>query len=163
VYKKILVPLDGSELAECVLSHVESIARGCGVQEVLFLRVVEPLHWVVGPSYPPGGVDYVSGLSQEEIGRIDSESRAAAENYLSQVVNRTKFDGVTVRSEVINGKAAENTAEYATRKEVDLITIATHGRSGVSRWVWGSVADQVLRSSCVPVLMVRAPGCVPGV
>jgi nucleotide-binding universal stress UspA family protein len=46
---------------------------------------------------------------------------------------------------------------------VDLIIIATHGRSGVSRWVWGSVADRILRSSCVPVLMVRAPGCVPGI
>ena len=163
MYKKILVPLDGSELAECVLPHVESITSGCGVQEVLFLRVVEPLHWVVGPSYPPGGVDYGSGLSQEDIRRISSESRAAAEDYLSQVENRTNFVGVTVRSEVINGEAGESIAEYATKNGVDLITIATHGRSGVSRWVWGSVADRVLRSSCLPVLMVRAPGCVPGV
>jgi len=46
---------------------------------------------------------------------------------------------------------------------VDLIVIATHGRSGVSRWVWGSVADRILRSACVPVLMVRAPGCFPGI
>ena len=49
------------------------------------------------------------------------------------------------------------------KNEVDLIAISTHGRSGISRWVWGSVADRVLRSACVPVLMVRAPGCVPGV
>jgi nucleotide-binding universal stress UspA family protein len=41
--------------------------------------------------------------------------------------------------------------------------IATHGRSGISKWVWGGVADRILRSSCVPVLMVRAPGCVPGI
>ena len=54
-------------------------------------------------------------------------------------------------------------AEYATKNEIDLIVIATHGRSGVSRWVWGSVADRILRSACVPVMMVRAPGCVPGV
>jgi nucleotide-binding universal stress UspA family protein len=44
--------------------------------------------------------------------------------------------------------------------DFDLIIIATHGRSGVSRWVWGSVAERILRSACVPVLMVRAPGCV---
>ena len=47
-------------------------------------------------------------------------------------------------------------------RDRDLV-IATHGRSGVSRWVWGSVADRILRSACVPVLMVRAPGCVPGI
>jgi nucleotide-binding universal stress UspA family protein len=61
------------------------------------------------------------------------------------------------------GKVAESIADYATKNGVDLIIIATHGRSGVSRWVWGSVADRVLRSACVPVLMVRAPGCVPGI
>jgi nucleotide-binding universal stress UspA family protein len=155
MYKKILVPLDGSELAECVLGHVEAIAKGCGVQQVVLLRVVEPVH------IPAGG--YEGGFSEEDIKRINSENRAAAGNYLSQLVNRTKYDGVTIRSEVITGKAAESIAEYATKNEIDLITIATHGRSGVSRWVYGSVADRVLRSALVPVLMVRAPGCTPGI
>jgi nucleotide-binding universal stress UspA family protein len=54
-------------------------------------------------------------------------------------------------------------ADYASKNDVDLIIIATHGRSGVSRWVWGSVADHILRSACVPVLMIRAPGCVAGI
>ena len=54
-------------------------------------------------------------------------------------------------------------ADYATKNQVDLIVIATHGRSGVSKWVWGSVADRTLRSACIPVLMVRAPGCVAGI
>jgi len=62
---------------------------------------------------------------------------------------------------VLSGRAAETLAEYATRNEVDLIVIATHGRSGVSRWVMGSVADRLLRSVNAPVLMVRAPGCGP--
>ncbi len=155
MYRKILVPLDGSELAECVLPHVESIARGCGVRNVLFLRVIEPFHM-------PGGED-AGAFTEEDIKRINSENTVAAGNYLSQLVSRTKYDGVTVQSEVIMGRAAESIADYATKNEVDLITIATHGRSGVSRWVWGSVADRVLRSACVPVLMVRAPGCVSGI
>jgi nucleotide-binding universal stress UspA family protein len=163
MYKKILVPLDGSELAECVLPHVESIAKGCGAKEVVFLRVVEPLRWVVGPSYAMGGMDDTVGISEDDMERITSASKAAAENYLGQLANRTKYNGITIKTEVISGKAAESIAEYATRNGVDLITIATHGRSGVSRWVWGSVADRVLRSACVPVLMVRAPGCVPGI
>ncbi len=60
MYQKILVPLDGSELAECVLPHVESIAKGCGVQNVVFLRVVEPFHM------PSGGDDGAGGAVGQE-------------------------------------------------------------------------------------------------
>jgi len=155
MYKKILVPLDGSELAECVLPHVESIAKGCGVASVTFVRVVEPFHM-------PSGGDGPS-FSEEDIKRINSENKAAAENYLTQVASRTNYDGVSIQTKITSGKAAESIAEYATKNDVDLITIATHGRSGISRWAWGSVADRILRSACVPVLMVRAPGCVPGI
>lgn len=154
MYKKILVPLDGSDLAECVLPHVESIAKGCGVQEVVFLRVAEPFHL-------PSG--YGAYFNQETISRIDADNKAAAESYLSQLVKRTRYDGVSVKPEIITGIPAESIANYATKNSIELIIIATHGRSGVSRWAWGSVADRVLRSACVPVLMVRAPGCVPGI
>jgi nucleotide-binding universal stress UspA family protein len=153
MYKKILVPLDGSELAECVLPHVESIAKGCAVQEVVFLRVVEPFHL-------PGG--YAAYFSEETINSIDADNKAAAKSYLSQLMKRTRYDGVSVKQELITGTPAESIADYATKNSIDLIAIATHGRSGISRWSWGSVADRVLRSACVPVLMVRAPGCVPG-
>jgi nucleotide-binding universal stress UspA family protein len=155
MYQKILVPLDGSELAECVLPHVESIAKGGGVQNVVFLRVVEPFH-MHGGFYDPA-------FSTEDIKRIDSEDIADAENYLKKLVNQTRYGGVNVQSKVITGKTADAIVEYATKNKVDLIIMATHGRSGVSRWVWGSVADRVLRSACVPVLMVRAPGCVSGI
>jgi nucleotide-binding universal stress UspA family protein len=154
MYKKILVPLDGSNLAECVLPHVESIAKGCGVQEVVFLRVVEPFH-------PPGG--YSAYFSQETINRIDADNKADAESYFNQLMKRTRYSGISVKPEVITGIPAESIADYATKNSIDLIAIATHGRSGVSRWAWGSVADRVLRSVGVPVLMVRAPGCMPGI
>jgi nucleotide-binding universal stress UspA family protein len=153
VYQKVLVPLDGSKLAECVLPHVESIAEVHGMGNVVFLRVVEPFH-------TPGGY-YDSSLSAENIKRIDSEQQVDAENYLKKLVKQMSYEGVNVQSEVVTGKAADSIAEYATKTGVDLIVMATHGRSGVSRWVWGSVADRILRSACVPILMVRAPGCVP--
>ncbi len=157
MYQKILVPLDGSELAECVLPHVESIAKGCGVESVTFVRVAEPI-----PIPYAGDDGYI--LSAKELERMESESRAAAKNYLNQLMNRVKYDGINVQSEVLTGgPAADMIAEYATKKGVDLIIIATHGRSGISRWVWGSVADRVLRSACVPVFMIRAPGCAPGI
>ncbi len=152
MYKKVLVPLDGSDLAECVLPHVESIARGCGVEEVVFLRVVEPFQQIC---------DFEGCVSQETMNSIDGDNKASAETYLGQLAKRTKYDGVSVKPEVITGKPAESIADYATKNAMELIIIATHGRSGISRWSWGSVADRVLHSACVPILMVRAPGCVP--
>ena len=154
MYKKIMVPLDGSDLAECVLPHAEAIAMGCEVKNVTFVRVVEPLHLPSASEWVP---------TPEERERIESGHRSDAQDYLTELVGRLKYDGVDLQSEVIMGKAAESLADYAEKNGVDLIVIATHGRSGVSRWVWGSVADRILRSACVPVLMVRAPGCVPGI
>jgi nucleotide-binding universal stress UspA family protein len=154
MYNKILVPLDGSELAECVLPHVGSIVKGCGVKEVIFLRVAEPVRQLC---------DFGGCLSQETINSIDADNKAAADKYLSQVVKRTRYDGVSIKSEVMTGTPGESIADYATKNSVDLIVIATHGRSGISRWTWGSVADRVLHSACAAILMVRAPGCVPGI
>ena len=154
MYQKIMVPLDGSNLAECVFPHVGALATGCRVSSILLVRVVEPFH-------QPSTTEFV--LSPEEIQRVEQEMRASAENYLSQVMQRVKFNQANVKSEILNGRAAEVLADYAAQNGVDLIVIATHGRSGISRWIWGSVADRILRSSCVPVLMVRAPGCVPGI
>ena len=162
MYKKILVPLDGSELAECVLPHVEFIARGCASGSVIFVRVIEPTALPYGPFTDGGHV-----ITQAEATRIrteaDSNNKKSAEEYLNQIVSQHKYPGLSVQSAVIVGNAAESIADYATQNEIDLIAIATHGRSGISRWTWGSVADRILRSACVPVLMVRAPGCVPGI
>ena len=153
MYKKILVPLDGSALAECVLPHVESIVKGCKVQVVIFLRVTEPFHHFC---------DFDGCITQETMNSIDADNKSAAEKYLNELIERTRYDGVSVKPEVVTGTPGESIAEYATKNSIDLIAISTHGRSGVSRWTWGSVADRVLRSACVPVLMVRAPGCVIG-
>ena len=153
MYQKIMVPLDGSNLAESILPHVETIAKGCGVGEVVFVRAVEPFYMPSGDAY----------LSQEQKKEIDARHEVIAKDYLNQVVSQVKLDGVKVQTQVIIGKAADSLADYATNNGFDLIVIATHGRSGVSRWVFGGVADRILRSACVPVLMVRAPGCVPGI
>jgi nucleotide-binding universal stress UspA family protein len=153
MYKKILVPLDGSELAECVLPHVESIAKGCGVGSVVFVRALDT--YVPSATYA-----YVSESLRKE---IEENNEKAAREYLDEVAGRVNLGGIEVQKQLITGRAAESIAEYATKNDVELIAIATHGRSGVSRWAWGSVADRVLRSACVPVLMVRAPGCVPGI
>jgi len=153
MYQKILVPLDGSDLAECVLSHVEALIRGCQVKNVVFARVVEPF-------YMPAG-DYV--IDPDQAKKIESEHKAAADAYLKKVSAKIGPAGTSIKTEVLYGKPAEILADYASKNQIDLTIIATHGRSGVSKWVWGSVADRILRSSCTPVFMVRAPGCVAGI
>ena len=154
MYQKILVPLDGSPLAECVFPHVEALAGGCKVKEVVLVRVAEPFR-------QPTPSEYV--IKPEDVIRINEEIRGEAEKYINQAKAKVNLKGVEVNTAVLRGNPAETLAEYSSKNGVDLIIIATHGRSGVSRWVWGSVADRILRSACVPVLMVRAPGCFPGV
>lgn len=154
MYKKILVPLDGSELAECVLPHVEAMAKGSQGAKVVFIRVLEPFD-------APGATEF--SFAPENIGEKNLEIRRAdTEKYFKTVRERIRIPGIDAEWRIETGKVPETIAEFALHHEVDLIVISTHGRSGVSRWVWGSVAERVLRSSCVPVLMVRAPGCVLG-
>ena len=153
MYKKIMVPLDGSELAECVLPHVEAFIKGFNISDVLLVRVVEP---ETLPYRIEGGVD-PQIIAEKEAGR-----KSAAKNYLEGIAKRFSHEGTAVHSEVIIGRITESLADYAEENGVDLFIIATHGRSGVTRWVMGSVADKLLRSAIVPVLMVRAPGAKGG-
>ncbi len=155
MYKKILVPLDGSKLAECVLPHVESIAQGCGAETIILIRVLE--------SNPYRRIYADQTITDEESRKLSAEHKKSAKDYLDEVAKGVKAKG-NIKTELISAEGeAEAIADYATKNDVDLIVIATHGRSGVSRWIWGSMADRILRSACVPVLMIRAPGCVPGI
>jgi len=151
-----MVPLDGSKLAECVLPHVEALAKGCQVKEVEFVRVFEPFRM-------PTAGEFV--MSEKDMAKLDAEHKAEADKYIQEVAKNAQKIGVKASGKVIKRTegVAEDLAEYAKKSGADVIVIATHGRSGASKWVWGSVADRTLRSSCVPVLMVRAPGCVAGI
>ena len=156
MYKKIMVPLDGSKLAECVFPHLETVIKGCESPEVIVVQAVEPLS-------VPYGREVSQLTSLEQVKAFETHQKTEAEKYLKEVVARLRKTGVNARAEVIYGKADEALSDYATKNDVDLVIIATHGRSGISRWVWGSVADLLVRSVRVPVLMVRVPGSVPGV
>ena len=148
-----MVPLDGSELAECVLPHVEAFLKGFNIHDVTLVRVVEPEMYFYG-EYP---------IDAKILAESESARKSSAEDYLNVVVNRLKHEGSTLHAQVIVGRVAESLVDYAEKNDFDLILIATHGRSGVTRWVRGSVADKILRSSKVPVLMVRAPGTEGGI
>ena len=158
MYTKIMVPMDGSDLAECVLPHVEAITTGCKITNVVFVRVVDPIQL---PASVPARGDF--GFREKDRQELEARRKQTAETYLKKMVDGTRLEGATLSYEVLEGKVADSLAHWAEKNGVDLIVIASHGRSGVSRWVMGSVADRVLRSACVPVLMIRAPGCVPGI
>ena len=98
MYKKIVVPLDGSALAECVLSHVEALAKGCLVKDIIFVRAVEPF------LYPTYAGELT--ITPKEINQINTENKLAAENYLKQLAGRFKSENVHIGWEVLFGMAA---------------------------------------------------------
>jgi len=163
MYKKILVPLDGSKLAESSLSHMEELARGCGTEEVILISVTEHIKGYK-PEFATGqpiGLGYSQPVIKipVRVGKMQKQ----AEKYLDRIARKLKIKGVKVRTEVLIGNPAEEIALFAENSGADIIVMSSHGRSGPSRWAFGSVAEKVLWSSCVPVLTIKAPGCVIGI
>ncbi len=138
MYQKILVPLDGSQLAEEVLSHVRELAKVLG-SELILVRVAL--------AHPIPEMDPVEAERQ-----VVEEARA----YLEEVEKRFKGEELHVSTAIRYGNAAQEILEHAKDKEVDLIAMSTHGRSGLGRLLMGSVAETVLRHASVPVLIIRA-------
>ena len=151
MFKKIMVPLDGSELAECVIPYIEGFIGQGEVEAIVFVRVVRP---VISPASFNDSITYIP----EDWNKLESEKKFSAEKYLKKVVSRLRHNGVKFQTEVLVGRIGDSLIDYIKANDFDLIVIATHGRSGLSRWVRGSVADKILSASNVPVLMVRAPG-----
>ena len=156
MYDKILVPLDGSKLAECVFPHVEKIAKDCEVKEVILLTICES---------PAIRSDYPASMPkswEEHVTEVTTYSHQQCSLYLKDAEKQLKDSGLSnIKLDTSLGNPATEIADYAENNNIDLIIMASHGRTGPSRWAYGSVADKVFRSSCVPVLMVRGPGCVP--
>ncbi|MFC1986926.1 universal stress protein [Chloroflexota bacterium] len=155
MYNKILAPLDGSELAECSLGHVKAIATGCSVPEVVLFRVVEPIPAHITADLAEGGE-----MSAEVYTEIEKQNRAEADKYITATAKKLKREtSITIQAALAYGSPAEEILKYAKKNQVDLIIMTTHGRSGIPRWVFGSVADRVLRHSPVPILIMAPTGC----
>ena len=159
MYKRILAPLDGSELSECTLEHIKSIAAGCKTPEVVLLTVV-------GGSQPTFEYYASEQMVKEAIEQREKEAneiKRKAEDYLGKVADGLRKDSIPVQTEVIQisfvSRVADAILDYAQDNKVDLIVMSTHGRSGISRWAFGSVADKVVSNAKVPVLTITAAGC----
>jgi nucleotide-binding universal stress UspA family protein len=151
--QKILIPLDGSKLAECALPLAEEIAKGLNTEEVVLVSVTERIE-----GYRL--IDDPSQISEERlIPEATGKKERQAQKYLGRLVKAFEAKGIRARAEVLLGKPAEEITIFAKYNGIGLIVMSSHGRSGPSQWAHGSVADKVFRASCVPILMVRAPGC----
>jgi nucleotide-binding universal stress UspA family protein len=143
MYKKILVPLDGSELAKTALGEAEKLAKTFDAEIILFQVV--PLM----PIY--GSPELVTPLI------VDEKQKEAAEKYLGNLGEELKKRGLKVAAMArIGQQVAIEIIDFAKEAGVDLIIMCTHGRSGISRWVMGSVALKVLTRAETPILLIRS-------
>lgn len=148
VPKKVLVPLDGSELSEAVLSYVTPLAQTLGWNLTLFWQV----------DLPPPAIPIQGALIP--LGFAAGERDADMVEYLERVTADLQAKGITAEPRVWFGSRAQSIVEYANNEHMDLIAMSTHGRNGFERWLRGSVTQYVLEHAGVPVLTVR-PASVP--
>jgi nucleotide-binding universal stress UspA family protein len=158
MYERILVPLDGSDLAEAVLPHVEPIAEKFGA-EVILLQITSPYSEIMRQTMPSGSL--VSPTEQEvsiDIAKQQHEIiQAHAQTYLEKMRESLSKKGIRAVIDVREGPAAAGVIlAVALDLGCELIAMSTHGRTGLGRTVFGSVADEVLRNSPLPVLLIRS-------
>jgi nucleotide-binding universal stress UspA family protein len=146
MYEKILIPLDGSELAEVALPYVAELAGRLG-SEIILIYVSD------------SGETAHNRISNFYIQRIADDTRRAVKKYVKKPGEKE----TKVSSEILAGYPAEEIVDYADKADVSLIVMATHGRSGVRRWPLGSVTDKVVRSTKRPIAIIRAKGAHPAV
>lgn len=155
MFKKILVPVDGSDLAEQALEPALTLAVKAGAKtqgQLLLLRI--PLfHSIMTAAHAEYGAIAPIGPSLEQ-------ARSDARNYLRALTERYERPDVTLETHLIEGDVAGTIVDTAVSQDVDLIVMSTHGYSGVTRWLMGSIAEKVLRSAPCPVLIVRAAATI---
>ena len=145
MYQKVLVPLDGSTLAECALSELRHLAKGDFVGEVLLVTVIETHRG----AFADGA--HVSALRWAQ--------REKAHIYLDHIRRQLLLEGIQTKMELLEGRPAQSIVSYAEQNGVHLILIATHGYTGMKQMMLGSVALHVLHDARVPVLLIRPEEC----
>ncbi|NLE95675.1 MAG: universal stress protein [Dehalococcoidia bacterium] len=148
MYKKMLVPLDTSGFAECVLDHVTEIATFRAIPDVVLLSVVEPVT-----------SQTMAYMGSAGVKAAEERATKAAAQYLEGIKSRLALSKSKVSTVVLAGAAAEVILDYIEKNGVDLLVLSSHGKSGLSRWLLGGTVDKLLRRSPVPVFLVPAIEC----
>jgi nucleotide-binding universal stress UspA family protein len=181
-YNKVIVPLDGSKLAESVLPHVEKIAKGCAIPQVILVTVTEPVRvktptgerlerlptWHSSPVLFYGSVTSYWGGSQGVSGGVVPASitdlpvtigkmAKTGYNYLAKIAEDLEKKGVQVTVAVLIGNIAEEITHFAQEEKADLIVMASRGKTSLRRWDVGNAAEKVFRATDIPILLVKPP------
>ncbi|MBK6429720.1 MAG: universal stress protein [Anaerolineae bacterium] len=146
MYHNILVPLDGSALAEAALHHAEALALEFKSNITLLRIIISPYQLIAPDLVLSGTVAEIPGL------------RDQAMQYLQGVSGELREKGISFQTAILDGPVPDAITDYARAEHIDLIVMSTHGRGGISRWVYGSVAEKVLQAAPCPVLLIRASG-----
>ena len=147
--RTILVPLDGSPLSETALPYATELAAGTGATLAL-VRVIDPFWQAAFVAEVPESVY----LSQQQIEKLEEQSRAEARAALDAMATQLRSDGLRVVWEVRSGRPADEIARVAETTDADLILISTHGRGGFRRWAFGSVTNELLHRGTTPILAI---------
>jgi len=147
MYKTILVPLDGSKRAESILSHVETLARSFK-SKVIFFVAIEP---VLMLEY-----NEIVGISEFMEKNDYLKEKTAA--YLDSLQKQFSQKGIEVRTLIGHGPTVKEIVDAAAREKADLVAMASHGRTGLSRTFYGSIAAGVLQRIDRPLLLIRSRG-----
>ncbi len=139
----ILVPTDFSEHAQQALEYAKELARRLGAR-LHIIHVVEPI------IYPAEW-----GYSQMGLTELEHELTRMAQQEIDKLVDAIRAEGIPVRGEVLHGRASEQIVRYAQEHNIGLISIGTHGRSGLEHFLFGSTTERVLRKSPCPILAIR--------
>ena len=151
MYKRILVALDGSELAERILPHVRALAERFG-SAVTLVRATTPVATIIAQAGVGAEPAVVTAIDPDQL--VESE-RTEAAGYLESLAERLRRQGLDVACQQSEGSPADVILEHARSLPAELVALTTHGRGGIGRMVFGSVAEEVLRSAPCPVLLVR--------
>lgn len=146
--RKILIPLDGSQLGERALNPALSLAENMG-SDVFLLRIT-PGRGTLPESMTPAG-----GSGEQTLSAAEQQERAEAEKYLQQISTGQDYQRVFFDVQVTDGDVADAIVSYAEANQIDLIVLSSHGRSGIGRWLHGSVAEKVLRGANCATLIIR--------
>ena len=145
MYRKILVPLDGSKVAEGALPHAKALAYSVGAELILLTVGSNP---ALDFAFSDPGIAQSAAKEEEE----------RSKKYITGVEEELKAAGFKTSTLLRVGSVAEVILGVADELQVDVIAMSTHGRTGPARWLLGSVAERVVHNSKVPVLLIRSKG-----
>ncbi len=181
MYKKVMVPLDGSKLAEVALPHLETIAKGCGAKEIVLVSVTQRIKGqVIAGSVQENVRDYpaetrdnrppieastaqsavlysIAEPGRQEVPMTLGKMARSAAIYLDGIGAQLEKKGFNVTYSVLVGKPAEEIVRYAEDEGADLIVMASRGKSGISRWDMGNIAKKIVKATKIPVMLIK-PG-----